>query len=81
MAERKLCLGSGEPVVELRDYRGHDLLGKCGTCGRILKPMHHPTVQGRTLRQHSIRGKNTASYDSTMGILWDHARKVGLNGR
>lgn len=65
------CAGGGSIPAEVRFQQGmlHDTLGKCGTCERILKV----TTNGR-LRKHSVRGKNTASHDKTLEILWEHAK-------
>jgi hypothetical protein len=60
--------------VEIRRYF-QDTLGKCGSCDRILKvPMGRPLERPRMLHKHSVRGRNTASQDRTLEILWDAAR-------
>jgi hypothetical protein len=61
------CDGSGSVPAEVRPYReGRDSLGQCGKCERVLK-----VADNGRLRKHSVRGKNTASHDKTMEILWD----------
>lgn len=64
------CAGSGSVPAEVRLYQPHgrETLGQCGTCERILKV----SPKGR-LRKHSVRGRNTASHDKTMEILWGAA--------
>lgn len=72
MPNKIYCKGSGSIPTEVRRYPSRvlkDTLGQCGVCERILKV----TTEGR-LRKHSVRGKNTASHDRTLEILWDGAK-------
>lgn len=63
--KKTYCTGSGSVPAEIQPYERGQTLGQCGTCERILKV----TPSGQ-LRRHSVRGKNTASHDRTMEILW-----------
>lgn len=67
MSEKTYCAGGGSVPAEVRPYEAasRETLGQCGTCERILKV----APNGR-LRRHSVRGRNTASHDRTMEILW-----------
>lgn len=82
MAEKKICPGSGLAPVQLRQDRA--MLAKCGVCGRIGRPISRYTAKKDSIyflmRQHSVKGRTTTSHDSTMGILWDHAKVVGGYG-
>lgn len=76
-----LCAGRGSKPIRMREMpwrstgpeAGTTLLGECQCCGRIFKPYWSIKFNGWTLRQHSVRGRNTASHDKTMSILWDMA--------
>jgi hypothetical protein len=79
---KELCPGGGTEAQDVIPYRGltSDYLGKCGHCGRVLKPLVHvtgiPVEFAFTLRQHSVRGRNTASHDTTMERLYSIYREV-----
>lgn len=63
------CEGSNTGRLELRTQASGGRLAKCNVCDRVLRPR-----ADNTLRPHQVKGRTTASMDSTMDILWGGAQ-------
>lgn len=72
-AGRVLCAGSNGSAYDVRDNLGR-IVALCRVCHRPLTPYRNHAESRWDVRKHSVPGRNTASHDSTLGII--HASAV-----